>query len=164
RDRYGRHTMGQGALLARRLVEAGVPFVTVFSHTRVEQGSWDTHSRHYQLTRGGLFPPADPSPAPPPEDLAQRGLADSTPAWWIGEFGRSPRMGVQFSNAGNTPDGRDHWCNCYSVVLAGGGVHGGSIIGASDGSGAYPRERPVHISDLAATIYHALGLDPRAQY
>lgn len=164
RDRYGRHTMGQGALLARRLVEAGVPFVTVFSHTRVEQQSWDTHSRHYELSRTQLLPPADQSLAALIEDLADRGLLDATLVVWMGEFGRSPRMGVRFSNAGNTPDGRDHWCNCYSVALAGGGVQGGRAIGASDGSGAYPREHAVHISDLAATIYHALGIDPRGQY
>jgi hypothetical protein len=163
RDRYGRHAQGQGALLARRLVEAGVPFVTVFSHTRVEQGSWDTHSNHYQYTRQVLLPPADQSLAALVEDLAERGLLDSTLVVWMGEFGRSPRMGVRFSNAGNTADGRDHWCNCYSVALAGGGVQGGRVVGSSDGSGGYPRERPVHISDLAATIYHALGLDPRAQ-
>jgi hypothetical protein len=163
RDRYGRHTMGQGALLARRLVEAGVPFVTVFSHTRVEQQSWDTHNRHYELSRSTLLPPADQSLAALLEDLAVRGLLDSTLVVWMGEFGRTPRMGVQFSNNTNNVGGRDHWCNCYSVALAGGGVRGGATVGASDGSGGYPRERPVHISDLAATIYHALGIDPRAQ-
>jgi hypothetical protein len=163
RDRYGRHTMGQGALLARRLVEAGVPFVTVFSHTRVEQLSWDTHNRHYELSRSSLLPPADQSLAALVEDLALRGMLDTTLVVWMGEFGRTPRMGVQFSNNGNNVGGRDHWCNCYSVVLAGGGVQGGQVIGSSDGSGGYPRERPVHISDLAATIYHALGVDPRAQ-
>ena len=72
-------------------------------------------------------------------------------------------MGVMFSNAGNTPDGRDHWCNCYSVALAGGGVQGGRVIGSSDSRGGYPVERPVHISDLAATIYHALGIDPETE-
>src|SRR5262245_40769570 len=163
RDRYGRHTMGQGALLGRRLVEAGVPFVTVFSHTRVEQQSWDTHNRHYELSRSSLLPPADQGLAALLEDLAQRGLLDSTLVVWMGEFGRTPRMGVQFSNNTNNVGGRDHWCNCYSVVLAGGGVRGGRVIGSSDGSGGYPRERPVHVSDLAATIYHALGVDPRAQ-
>jgi hypothetical protein len=163
RDQYGRHTMGQGALLARRLVEAGVPFVTIFSHTRVEQQSWDTHNRHNELSRSVLLPPADQSLAALIEDLAQRGLLDSTLVVWMGEFGRTPRMGVQFSNNTNNAGGRDHWCNCYSVALAGGGVQGGSVIGASDGSGGYPRERAVHISDLAATLYHALGVDPRAQ-
>jgi hypothetical protein len=163
RDHYGRNQMGQGALLARRLVEAGVPFVTVFSHTRVEQQSWDTHTQHNEVSRTTLLPPADQSLAALLEDLAQRGMLDSTLVVWMGEFGRTPRMGVQFSNNSNNVGGRDHWCNCYSVVLAGGGVQGGAVIGASDGSGGYPRERPIHVSDLAATIYHALGIDPRAQ-
>jgi uncharacterized protein (DUF1501 family) len=163
RDRYGRHTMGQGALLARRLVEAGVPFVTVFSHTRVERDSWDTHNRHYELSRQSLLPPADQSLSALLEDLHQRGLLSETLVVWMGEFGRTPRMGVQFSNNSNNVGGRDHWCNCYSVVLAGGGVRGGQVIGSSDGIGGYPRERPVHIGELAATLYHALGIDPRAQ-
>jgi hypothetical protein len=163
RDRYGRHTMGQGALLARRLVEAGVPFVTVFSHTRVERESWDTHNRHNEVSRERLLPPADQSFSALLEDLAIRGMLDDVLVVWLGEFGRTPRMGVNFSNNSNNVGGRDHWCNCYSVVLAGGGVKGGQVIGSSDGQGGYPRERPVHISDLAATIYHALGIDPRAQ-
>lgn len=162
RERYGRHTSGQGALLARRLVEAGVPFVTVFSHTRVERESWDTHDRHYELSRR-LLPPADQSFSALLEDLAMRGMLDDVLVVWMGEFGRTPRMGVRFSNAGNSASGRDHWCNCYSVALAGGGVAGGAIVGSSDGQGAYPQQRPVHISDLAATIYHALGINPRTQ-
>jgi uncharacterized protein (DUF1501 family) len=137
--------------------------VTVFSHTRVEQQSWDTHNRHDELSRTALLPPADQSLAALLEDLAERGLLDSTLVVWMGEFGRTPRMGVQFSNNTNNVGGRDHWCNCYSVALAGGGVQGGRAVGSSDGSGGYPRERPVPISDLAATIYHALGVDPRAQ-
>src|SRR5207248_7149998 len=98
RDRYGRHTMGQGALLGRRLVEAGVPFVTVFSHTRVEQQSWDTHNRHYELSRQALLPQADQSFSALLEDLSVRGLLDEVLVVWMGEFGRTPRMGVQFSN------------------------------------------------------------------
>ncbi len=163
RDRYGRHTMGQGALLARRLVESGVPFVTVFSHTRVERESWDTHNRHYELSRTRLLPPADQSFSALLEDLDVRGLLSEVLVVWMGEFGRTPRMGVNFSNNSNNVGGRDHWCNCYSVVLAGGGVRGGQVVGSSDGQGGYPRERPVHVSDVAATIYHALGVDPRAQ-
>jgi len=163
RDRYGRHGQGQSALLARRLVEAGVPFVSIFSHTVVERDSWDTHQNHDVRTRNQLMPPADQSFSALLDDLQVRGLLDETLVIWMGEFGRTPRMGVQFSNAGNNVGGRDHWCNCYSVVLAGGGVHGGQVIGASDHLSAYPRERPVHISDLAATIFHILGIDPRAQ-
>jgi uncharacterized protein (DUF1501 family) len=162
RDRYGRHTVGQSTLLARRLVEAGVPFVSVFSHTDVDRGSWDTHQRHYERV-GDLLPPADQSFSALLEDLSVRGLLDEVLVVWMGEFGRTPRMGVQFSNNSNNTEGRDHWCNCYSVVLAGGGIRGGQVIGSSDASGGYPRERPVHISDLAATIFHALGVDPRSQ-
>lgn len=163
RDRYGRHTQGQSALLARRLVEAGVPFVSVFSHTAVENRSWDTHSNHYDICKKELMPPADQTFSALVEDLASRGLLDECLVVWMGEFGRTPKMGYMFSNAGNTPDGRDHWCNCYSVALAGGGVQGGQVIGSSDFIGGYPKDRPVHISDLAASIFHALGVDPRAQ-
>lgn len=163
RERYGKHTMGQGALLARRLVEAGVPFVSVFSHTVVERQSWDTHNRHDELCKSVLLPPADQSFGALLEDLSLRGLLEEVLVVWMGEFGRTPRRGVNFSNNSNNVGGRDHWCNCYSVVLAGGGVQGGQVIGSSDWIGGYPRERPVHISDLAATIFHALGVDPRGQ-
>jgi uncharacterized protein (DUF1501 family) len=161
RDRYGRHQQGQSALLARRLVEAGVPFVSVFSHTDVDRDSWDTHQNHYQRVRS-LLPPADQSFSALLEDLHVRGMLDETLVVWMGEFGRTPRMGIQFSNNTNNTQGRDHWCNCYPVVLAGAGIAGGQVIGSSDQQAAYPRERPVHISDLAATIFHLLGVDPRA--
>jgi hypothetical protein len=163
RDRYGRHTIGQSTLLARRLVEAGVPFVSVFSHTDVDKGSWDTHTNHYERSKKDLLPPADQSFSALLEDLAARGLLDEVLVVWMGEFGRTPRMGVQFSNNTNNVGGRDHWCNCYSVVLAGGGVQGGRVVGSSDWIGGYPKERPVHISDLAATVFHALGVNPRSQ-
>jgi len=163
RDRYGRSGMGQGTLLARRLVEAGVPFVTVFSHTQVERESWDTHNRHYELSKSKLLPPNDQCLSALIEDLVMRGMLDDTLVIWMGEFGRTPKMGVNFSNNSNNVGGRDHWCNCYSVLLAGGGVQGGQVIGSSDKFGGYPKERPVHISDLAATIYHALGIAPRTQ-
>jgi uncharacterized protein (DUF1501 family) len=163
RDRYGRHLQGQSALLARRLVEAGVPFVTVVSHTAVERDSWDTHDNHYGRVTRNLLPPADQAFSVLLEDLSMRGMLDEVLVVWLGEFGRTPRMGVRFSNAGNSATGRDHWCNCYSVALAGGGVRGGQIIGSSDQIAAYPLEKPVHISDLAATLYHALGIDPRSQ-
>jgi len=162
RDRYGRHTVGQGTLLARRLVEAGVPFVSVFSHTVVERNSWDTHNRHDELSKEELLPKADQTLSALLEDLALRGLLNDVLVVWMGEFGRTPRRGVNFSNNSNNVGGRDHWCNCYSVVLAGGGVQGGRVVGSSDWIGAYPKERPVHVSDLAATVFHALGADPRA--
>ena len=163
RDRYGRHTQGQSTLLARRLVEAGVPFVSVFSHVDVDRGSWDTHQNHNTRVRDVLLPPADQSFSALLEDLHARGMLDETLVIWMGEFGRTPRMGVTFSNNTNNVGGRDHWCNCYSVALAGGGVRGGNIVGASDQFAAYPRERPVHVSELQATIFHILGIDPRAQ-
>jgi hypothetical protein len=162
RDRYGRTTYGQGVLLARRLIEAGVPFVSVFSHTDVDRGSWDTHQNHYQRVRT-LLPEADQTFSAVLEDLHQRGMLDDVLVLWLGEFGRTPRMGVQFSNNSNNTNGRDHWCNCYSVVLAGGGVRGGQVVGSSDFMAAYPQERPVHVSDLAATVFDAFGVDPRAQ-
>lgn len=163
RDRYGRHQQGQSALLARRLVEAGVPFVSVFSHTDVDRDAWDTHRNHYQRVTTDLLPPADQVLAALLEDLHSRGMLEETLVIWLGEFGRTPRMGVNFSNNTNNIGGRDHWCNCYSVVLAGGGVRGGQVLGASDAIAGYPRERPVHISELAATIYHVMGIDPRTQ-
>ena len=163
RDRYGRHTVGQSTLLARRLVEAGVPFVSVFSHPDVDKGSWDTHTQHYERVKRDLLPPADQSLSALLEDMSNRGLLQDVLVVWMGEFGRTPRMGVNFSNNTNNVGGRDHWCNCYSVILAGGGVKGGQVIGSSDGIGGYPKERPIHISELAATIYHALGIDPRTQ-
>lgn len=162
RDRYGRHQQGQSALLARRLVEAGVPFVSVFSHVDVDRGSWDTHQNHNVRVRDQLLPPADQSFNALLEDLHARGMLDDTLVVWLGEFGRTPRMGVNFSNNTNNVTGRDHWCNCYSVVLAGGGVRGGHVIGSSDQFAAYPRDRAVHISELAATLFHLLGIDPRA--
>jgi uncharacterized protein (DUF1501 family) len=163
RDRYGRHSQGQCALLARRLVEAGVPFVSVFSHVDVDRGSWDTHQNHVARVTRELLPPADQSFSALLEDLHVRGMLDDTLVIWMGEFGRTPRMGVQFSNNTNNIGGRDHWCNCYSIVLAGGGVRGGNVVGSSDQFSAYPRERPVHVSELQATIFHLLGVDPRAQ-
>jgi hypothetical protein len=162
RDRYGRHLQGQSALLARRLVEAGVPFVSVFSHVDVDRGSWDTHQNHVTRSRE-LLPVADQTLSALLEDLHARSMLDETLVLWLGEFGRTPRMGVNFSNNTNNVGGRDHWCNCYSVVMAGGGVRGGRVIGASDAMAAHPRERAVHVSELAATIFHILGIDPRAQ-
>lgn len=162
RDRYGRTTIGQSTLLARRLVEAGVPFVSVFSHTDVDRDSWDTHMGHYRRVRS-LLPPADQSFSALLDDLSLRGFLNDVLVVWMGEFGRTPRMGVQFSNNSNNTEGRDHWCNCYSVALAGGGVVGGQVIGSSDAIGGYTRDRPVHISDLAATIFQVLGVDPRTQ-
>jgi uncharacterized protein (DUF1501 family) len=162
RDRYGRNSQGQSALLARRLVEAGVPFVSVFSHVDVDRGSWDTHQNHNSRVQE-LLPPADQAFASLLEDLHSRGMLDETLVIWLGEFGRTPRMGVTVSNNTNNVGGRDHWSNCYSIAMAGGGVRGGQVIGSSDQFAAYPAERPVHVSELSATIFHLMGVDPRAQ-
>jgi uncharacterized protein (DUF1501 family) len=124
---------------------------------------WDTHNNHDVLCKNKLLPPADQSLSALLEDLSARGMLNDVLVVWMGEFGRTPRRGYNFSNNMNNVGGRDHWCNCYSVVLAGGGIRGGQVVGSSDWIGAYPKERPVHISDLAATIYQALGVDPRAQ-
>ena len=140
-----------------------MPFVSVFSHVDVDRASWDTHQNHYARSKEQLLPPADQSFSALLDDLHTRGMLDDTLVIWMGEFGRTPRMGVNFSNNTNNVGGRDHWCNCYSVVLAGGGVRGGQVVGSSDQFSAYPRERPVHVSELAATIFHLMGIDPRAQ-
>ncbi len=140
-----------------------MPFVTVFSHTHVEQSSWDTHNKHNELSKTTLLPPADQRLSALLEDLGERGMLDETLVIWMGEFGRTPRMGVNVSNNTNNIGGRDHWCNCYSVLLAGGGIQSGQVIGSSDWIGGFPKERPVHISDLAATVFHALGIDPHSE-
>jgi len=151
RDRYGRHIHGQCLLMARRLVEAGVPLVTVNWH---DDGSnfWDTHGDNFNRLKNHLMPPADRGFAALLDDLADRGLLDQTLVVWVGEFGRTPKV--------INGSGREHWARCYSAALAGGGVRGGVIHGASDRWAAYPARDPVCPDDLGATILHALGLDP----
>jgi hypothetical protein len=150
RDQYGRTAFGQGLLLARRLVEAGVPLVTV--NWARDDAFWDTHANNFRLLKNSLLPPFDRGFAALLEDLAQRGLLDETLVVCLGEFGRTPAI--------NASAGRDHWAACNSVVLAGGGIRGGQVHGSSDRVAAYPATAPVSPSDLAATIYHALGIDP----
>lgn len=153
RDRYGRNTLGQSLLLARRLVESGVRFVNV--NDKIHNGqlaNWDSHSDVFPRMSNDLVPPADLAYSALLEDLQQRGLLDSTLVVAMGEFGRTPRV--------NASAGRDHWPNCYSVVLAGGGIKGGMTWGSSDQIGAYPDRDPVTPGDLAATIYSRFGLDP----
>lgn len=156
RDRYGRHPFGQSILLARRLVEAGVTVVQA-NMGRVQ--SWDTHSGNFKSLKTRLLPPLDQGVAALLDDLQARGLLDETLVVVTGEFGRTPRIGSSTGNT-NSPDGRDHWAACFSTVVFGGGVQGGQILGASDRLGAYPASRPFSPADLAATIYHALGIDP----
>jgi hypothetical protein len=153
RDRYGRNTFGQSMLLARRLVESGVRFVNV--NDRIHNGqeaNWDSHESVFPRHRDHLLPPADQGLSALIDDLDARGLLDTTLVIGMGEFGRSPRI--------NAHAGRDHWPHCYSVVLAGGGIKGGRVLGASDKIGAYPATEPVSPGDLAATIYSSFGLDP----
>ena len=149
--------LGQCTLLARRLIEAGVRLVTIASGRRFDQ-AWDTHRDHFPLLKKSLLPYADRAMSALVEDLAQRGLLDETLVVFMGEFGRTPRLGQVTTGAGADAAGRDHWPHCYSVMFAGGGTRGGAVWGSSDRFAAYPRSNPVTPEDVAATIYHALGV------
>lgn len=164
RERYGRHKYGQSLLLARRLVEAGVRLVTVYWGGRVNNPlpHWDTHFNNNRRLREELLPPFDQCFSAFLEDLAQRGLLESTLVICMGEFGRTPRFG-QFTGNGVNETGRDHWSQCYSLLLAGGHAAGGRIIGRSDRFAAYPADDPITPSDLSASILHTLGVDPRRE-
>jgi uncharacterized protein (DUF1501 family) len=156
RERYGRTKLGQSLLLARRLVEAGVRLVNV--NDKVANGqleNWDSHENNFGRLKNDLLPPADRAFAALVEDLEARGLLESTLVVALAEFGRTPRV--------NKSAGRDHWPDCFSVVLAGSGVRGGSVLGASDRIGAYPADDPVTPGDLAATLFWRFGLDPAAE-
>jgi len=155
RDRYGRHVHGQCLLLARRLVEAGVGLVTVNWH---DDGKffWDTHGDNFNRLQHQLMPPADQGFAALLDDLDARGLLDETLVVWVGEFGRNPRIN-------RLAAGREHWPHCYSGALAGGGIAGGQVFGASDRWAARPVRDPVSPDDLGATILHALGIDPATE-
>jgi hypothetical protein len=159
RDRYGRHMFGQSLLLARRLVEAGVPIVQV-NMGRVQ--TWDTHSANFKSLKNRLLPPTDRGVSALLDDLAARGLLDETLVIVAGEFGRTPRIGASTGN-NNTRDGRDHWSAVFSAAFAGGGVRGGQVIGQSDRIGAYPARQPYTPGDFAATIYRSLGIDPATE-
>jgi Protein of unknown function (DUF1501) len=153
RDRYGRHKLGQSVLLARRLVEAGVRFVTVYDGQHNGQtANWDSHENVFGRLKNDLAPPADQSFSTLIADLDNRGLLEETLVIAMGEFGRTPKI--------NGSAGRDHWPNCYSVVLAGGGVREGITYGSSDKMGAYPDSDGVSPGDLAATLFWRFGLDP----
>jgi hypothetical protein len=152
RDRYGRNTHGQCVLLARRLLEAEVPLVTVNWHDD-RSNFWDTHGQNFTRLKGELMPPTDAAFSALLTDLSDRGMLDETLVVWVGEFGRRPVISRDVA-------GREHWPGCYSAVLAGGGIRGGAIYGASDRIAASPSEKPTSPSDLVATIYHALGIPP----
>jgi hypothetical protein len=155
RDRYGRHLLGQSLLLARRLVEGGVNFVTVFDgQTNGQDANWDSHEKLFPRHRQ-LIPPADEALSALIEDLGARGLLDSTLVLGGGEFGRTPKV--------NGNAGRDHWPYCYSAVLAGGGVTGGAVYGSSDRIGGRPASDPATPADVAATIFWRFGIDPATE-
>jgi hypothetical protein len=164
RERYGRHKYGQSLLLARRLVEAGVRLVTVCWGGRVNNPSpyWDTHFDNNRRLREELLPPFDRCFSAFLQDLAERGLLETTLVVCTGEFGRTPRFG-QFTGNGVNASGRDHWSQCYSLLVAGGAEPGGRVIGRSDRIAAYPAEDPITPQDLAASLLHALGADPRRE-
>jgi uncharacterized protein (DUF1501 family) len=156
RERYGRHKFGQSVLLARRLVESGVRLVQVnFPREEGDLSSpnplWDTHRKNDERLKENLCPPFDHAFNGLMQDLEDRRLLDETLVVVMGEFGRSPKF--------NEFGGRDHWGACFSVALAGAGISGGRVIGASDRKGAFVRERPVRPAELTATIFHRLGID-----
>lgn len=150
RERYGRNQYGQSVLLARRLVESGVRFVTVYYSAGI--GGWDTHKDNFSTLKGSRLPQTDLAVSALIEDLSARGLLDETLILWTGDFGRTPKV--------NKDAGRDHWPPCQTVLFAGGGVRGGVLVGASDKTGSYPLSDPKKPDDVMATVYHLLGFDP----
>jgi hypothetical protein len=157
RDHYGRHAFGQSLLLARRLIQAGVPVVQA-NMGRVQ--NWDNHSNIFPTLKNRLLPPLDQAVAALLDDLEATGLLSETLVMVLGEFGRKPKISVQ----GNNPKpGRDHWAACFSGLFAGAGVRGGQLVGKSDKIGAYPATTPYSPDDLGATVYHVLGVDPASE-
>ena len=152
RERYGKNTFGQGCLAARRLVEKGVPYITI------NYEGWDTHKQHFQAMRR-LLPQLDKGMATLLQDLSDRGLLDSTIVWWSTEFGRTPKV----QNESPWNGGRSHYGKVFSTVVAGGGFKGGRVVGASDERGEAVKERPVYPVDLIASIYELLGIDGDAK-
>lgn len=156
RDRYGRFRFGQCCLLARRLVETGVPFVQVnwSSHVEAEEdygdGGWDLHYRNFEIMQDRHFWMLDQSLSALLDDLQQRGMLNDTLVVAMGEFGRTPKI--------NDKAGRDHWNSCYTALLAGGGIRGGTVVGASDARGEYPAQRPVKPADVCMTIFDRIGI------
>jgi len=152
RERYGRNTLGQSCLVARRLVERGVPYVTINSK------GWDTHKQHFTAMRRKL-PELDQGLSALLQDLHDRGLLESTIVWWGGEFGRTPK--VQWQPPWN--GGRGHYGKVFSMVVAGGGFKGGHVVGASDAKGENVHDRPVYPVDLISSMYELLGIDTNAR-
>jgi hypothetical protein len=168
RERYGRTAVGQSLLLARRLVESGVSLVTVNwqDETKIDgvNTCWDTHQDNFAKLKSLLCPTFDQAFPAFVSDLHERGLLDTTLVVAVGEFGRTPKMG-QFTQSGNTrKSGRDHWPHAYTALLAGGGVRGGQVYGATTPDAGYVADKPVTPADLTATILHHLGIDPALEY
>lgn len=164
REKYGKHPFGQSVLLARRLIEAGTRFVQV-NWPSVANGdpkttAWDTHESNFGPLKNLHCPKLDSGLSSLISELDERGILKDTIVLAIGEFGRSPRMGVSTSGNSNSPDGRDHWPYCYSAVMAGGAIGRGVVYGKSDEHASSPAENPVHPTQLLATIYHMLGISP----
>lgn len=171
RERYGETVNGLSLLLARRLAEAGVPFITVFwkedekklAKKCASAGGWDTHKNNFNCLKEDLLPEFDRGFSALVEDLAERGMLDQTLLLVTSEMGRTPRIGDPRSG-GYTGAGRDHWTHCLTDVLAGGGVRGGQTFGASDRIGAYPAINPVTPADVTKTVYHAMGIGDLTAY
>ncbi len=164
RDEYGRHPFGQGLLLARRLVEAGVTMIQVNWHndgSDVKSPFWDTHKDNFNSLRNRLLPPLDLGLSALLDDLHLRGLLDSTLVVVMGEFGRTPRIGQVVMNGATDASGRDHWPHAYTVLVSGGGVQNGMVYGASDERAAHVVDSPVSPPDLQATVLHLLGIDQK---
>lgn len=154
RNRYGRNHVGQGLLLARRLVENDVRFVTVNWPNRL---AWDSHTDLEGQMRNHLAPTLDRGLSTLLDDLHQRGLLESTMVIAMGEMGRTPKIG---NPDADYADGRDHWSSAMSVLIAGGGVRGGQVVGKTDENGAYPADRPIPSHDVVASVYHSFGINP----
>jgi hypothetical protein len=149
RDKYGRNWFGQSCLMARRLVEHGVPYITI------NYKGWDTHKQHFETMRRRL-PEMDQGMAALLQDLSEKGLLDTTIVWWGGEFGRTPKVLWEAPWNG----GRGHFGDCFSAVVAGGGFRGGRVVGASNATGEHVQERPVKPQDLLGSVLELLGIDP----
>ncbi len=171
RDRYGQTVNGMSLLMARRLVEAGVPFVTVFWKENEKKlakkcasaGGWDTHGNNFQCLKEDLLPEFDQALSALLEDLQQRGLLEQTLVLVTSEMGRKPKIGDPRSG-GSAGAGRDHWTYCMTVVMAGGGIHGGQVYGSSDRYAEYPADKPLTPADLTKTVYYAMGIHDLTAY
>jgi uncharacterized protein (DUF1501 family) len=165
RERYGENVNAMSLLLARRLVEAEVPFITVFwledkdrlAKKCASEGAWDTHGNNFGCLKDDLLPVFDRAFSALIEDLAERGLLDQTLLFVTSEMGRTPKIG-DVRSGGVVGAGRDHWTHCLTDVLAGGGIRGGQVYGSSDRRGEYPAEKPVTPADVTKTVYHAMGI------